>query len=62
MSACPVDKFGSNAALKFLSSRQALSDLSVFVEFIRQTYNLPTNKIVTFGGSYPGTLRRDPLA
>eukprot|EP00730_Choanoeca_flexa_P016424 TRINITY_DN7750_c0_g1_i2.p1 TRINITY_DN7750_c0_g1~~TRINITY_DN7750_c0_g1_i2.p1 ORF type:complete len:509 (+),score=144.87 TRINITY_DN7750_c0_g1_i2:2-1528(+) len=56
MSACPVDNFNDESALKYLSSRQALADLSVFVEFIRKEYNLPSNKIVTFGGSYPGML------
>ncbi|KAK3589932.1 hypothetical protein CHS0354_034949 [Potamilus streckersoni] len=42
--------------LKYLSSRQALADLAYFVQFIRQKFNLPTNKLISFGGSYSGSL------
>ncbi|EDQ86489.1 uncharacterized protein MONBRDRAFT_28146 [Monosiga brevicollis MX1] len=56
MSACPVENPLAKGALRYLSSRQALGDLAAFISYIRQQYNLPNNKIVTFGGSYPGML------
>eukprot|EP01134_Creolimax_fragrantissima_P006913 CFRG6913T1 len=43
--------------LQYLSSQQALADLSTFHTEISVRYNLTsTNKWVTFGGSYPGML------
>ena len=58
-SACPVASFGKDPAhaLRFLSSRQALGDLATFHAYATQKYDLaPTNRWVTFGGSYPGML------
>lgn len=56
-SACPVPDVQAPGALKFLSSRQALGDLTAFVAFISNKYNLTqANKIVSWGGSYPGML------
>ncbi|EGD81876.1 thymus specific serine peptidase [Salpingoeca rosetta] len=58
MSACPVTSFlKPKDALRFLSSRQALADLAGFHAYATATYGLkPTNKWVSFGGSYPGML------
>jgi len=56
-SACPVPDVQAPGALKFLSSRQALGDLAAFVQFITTEYKLtPANKLVSWGGSYPGML------
>eukprot|EP00467_Chlorarachnion_reptans_P004881 CAMPEP_0114523406 /NCGR_PEP_ID=MMETSP0109-20121206/21271_1 /TAXON_ID=29199 /ORGANISM="Chlorarachnion reptans, Strain CCCM449" /LENGTH=493 /DNA_ID=CAMNT_0001704713 /DNA_START=32 /DNA_END=1513 /DNA_ORIENTATION=+ len=58
-SACPVSDFDDppKVSLRFLSSRQALSDLAQFHAFATEEYNLTAeNKWVTFGGSYPGML------
>ena len=44
----------SLANLRFLSSRQALADLAYFIEYFRKQHNLTNNKLITFGGSYPG--------
>eukprot|EP01013_Petalomonas_cantuscygni_P042325 TRINITY_DN7618_c0_g2_i1.p1 TRINITY_DN7618_c0_g2~~TRINITY_DN7618_c0_g2_i1.p1 ORF type:complete len:497 (+),score=93.47 TRINITY_DN7618_c0_g2_i1:61-1551(+) len=59
-SACPVD-FSAPAngenLLRFLSSRQALADAAMFVSHMTQKYHFaPTNKWVSWGGSYPGML------
>lgn len=46
----------SLASMRYLSTHQALADISRFIsEFLIPNYNIdPTvNKIVTFGGSYP---------
>lgn len=41
--------------LRFLSSQQATSDVAEFITQIGANYSLgPSNKWVTFGGSYPG--------
>lgn len=40
--------------LRYLNSRQALADLANFIDWFRQQSNLPDNKLITFGGSYPG--------
>ncbi|KAK3095371.1 hypothetical protein FSP39_013868 [Pinctada imbricata] len=42
--------------LEYLSSEQALADLANFIQFIKEKYNLHTSKLITFGGSYPGSL------
>ncbi|XP_052816348.1 putative serine protease K12H4.7 [Mya arenaria] len=42
--------------LRFLSSRQALADLAEFIDYFRVKRKLPTNKLISFGGSYPGSL------
>ncbi|CAL6102724.1 Serine_carboxypeptidase [Hexamita inflata] len=38
----------------FLSSRQALADLTEFAAYLKKTYGV--TKIITYGGSYPGNL------
>ena len=44
-------------SLKYLSSKQALADLASFRMFIYSKYNLTEwNKLISFGGSYPGSL------
>lgn len=42
--------------LAYLSSEQALADLAYFITYIRDKYRLYQNKLITFGGSYPGSL------
>ena len=44
--------------LRFLSSHQAIADIASFITgYLRPTFNLTrANKLVTFGGSYPGVL------
>lgn len=42
--------------MQFLSSEQALADLAAFITFAKDKYNLPDNKWIAFGGSYPGGL------
>jgi hypothetical protein len=50
----PTEDF-STKNLKYLSSQQALADLSYFIVSMNQQYNLaPGTKWVAFGGSYPG--------
>eukprot|EP00043_Microstomoeca_roanoka_P018195 m.193365 g.193365 ORF g.193365 m.193365 type:complete len:495 (-) comp16779_c8_seq4:201-1685(-) len=57
MSACPVNAFNDQSALKYLSSRQALADLASFHAYATQKYGLTAqNKWISFGGSYPGML------
>lgn len=47
----------STENLKYLSSEQGLADLATFRQFIHSSYNLgDSNKWVSFGGSYPGSL------
>ncbi|XP_033638180.1 thymus-specific serine protease-like [Asterias rubens] len=42
--------------LSFLNSEQALADLAHFRQFMAMKMNLTTNKCISFGGSYPGSL------
>lgn len=43
--------------LVYLSSEQALSDISYFIEKMTAKHNLPDGtQWVAFGGSYPGSL------
>ncbi|KAL4235486.1 Thymus-specific serine protease [Mactra antiquata] len=46
--------------LKYLSSRQALADLAYFIDWFKYngytSLNLSNSKVITFGGSYPGSL------
>ncbi len=42
--------------LSFLSSEQALADLAYFRQFMAMKMNLTSNKWISFGGSYPGSL------
>ena len=47
----------STENLKYLSSEQGLADLATFRQFIHSKFNLKdSNKWVSFGGSYPGSL------
>lgn len=47
----------STHSLEVLTTEQALADVAAFVSFFRTEYNLTAeNKIVTFGGSYPGMM------
>ena len=62
----------STESLKFLTSQQALSDLAVFVEYIKDfnmnekdlkstpplklRFSTTLSKVIVFGGSYPGNL------
>lgn len=42
--------------LQYLSSEQALADLSIFITAMNEQYGLSTLKWIAFGGSYPGSL------
>ncbi|XP_055609712.1 putative serine protease K12H4.7 [Uranotaenia lowii] len=47
----------STRNLTYLTSEQALADLSYFIESMNRKYNLtPENRWISFGGSYPGSL------
>ena len=46
----------SGASLRFLNSEQALADLAAFRQAMTDKYNLTTNRWISFGGSYPGSL------
>ena len=48
----------STPNMRFLSSHQAIADIATFFDgYLRPTFNLTRgNKLVTFGGSYPGAL------
>ncbi len=52
----PVPDF-TTPNMRWLSSRQALADISLFHSHITQQFGLiPRNKWVTWGGSYPGMM------
>ena len=42
--------------MKYLSSSQALEDLATFIADMKTSMNLESNKWISFGGSYPGSL------
>ena len=42
--------------LRYLSSEQALADLAYFITYARDKYRMYFNKLITFGGSYPGKM------
>jgi pimeloyl-ACP methyl ester carboxylesterase len=44
------------ANLKLLTSRQAVTDYAQFIDFILGSYNTTASRVVTFGGSYSGSL------
>ncbi|CAB4063743.1 unnamed protein product [Lepeophtheirus salmonis] len=46
----------STENLKYLTSQQAIEDIVEFIAHIKEKYDIPNNKWVTFGGSYPGSL------
>jgi len=46
----------STPNLRYLSSQQALADLSTFIEAMKIKYNAQDSPVITFGGSYPGSL------
>lgn len=43
-------------SLSYLSSEQALADLANFINNQTTARNLTKSKVITFGGSYPGSL------
>lgn len=43
-------------SLRYLSSEQALADLANFISNQTMSRGLSTSKVITFGGSYPGSL------
>merc|ERR1719153_1872137 len=46
----------SRENMRFLSSRQGLEDLAVFIDAMNTRYNLTDAPWISFGGSYPGSL------
>ncbi|XP_059142067.1 putative serine protease K12H4.7 [Physella acuta] len=46
----------STENLRYLSSEQALADLAAFIVFLKESLGDPDVKVITFGGSYPGSL------
>lgn len=53
----PGDGTLSTANLKkLLSADQALADYANLISYIKAKYNTPSSKVVTFGGSYSGSL------
>jgi len=46
----------STPNLQYLSSDQALADLSYFIQNFKATWKAQSASVVTFGGSYPGAL------
>ena len=52
----PGDGTLSTKNLALLSADQALADYAVFIDFIKSTYRCADSKVVTFGGSYSGSL------
>jgi len=52
----PGDGTLSLENLRLLSADQALADFAVMIDYIRKTYHAEDSKIVTFGGSYSGSL------
>jgi hypothetical protein len=51
----PVPPY-STQRLQLLTPQQSLADTARFILFIKNQYNIPNAKVVTFGGSYPGWL------
>ena len=47
----------SSAALKYLTTKQALADVARFIDTINKEYKFTNPRWVTFGGSYPGNLK-----
>jgi len=52
----PGDGTLSTENLHLLSADQALADYAVVIDFIKKTYKAADSKVVTFGGSYSGSL------
>jgi len=46
----------SNKNMRFLSSEQALADTTLFINYIKTTFNTPNSRVLTAGGSYSGAL------
>ena len=46
----------STSNLQFLSSEQALADLARIISFVKDEYETPNSKVISWGGSYPGCL------
>jgi len=47
--------------LRYLNTRQALADVAEFILFIKEQYNLKNAPLITFGGSYSGSLSLVPF-
>jgi len=52
----PGDGTLSTENLRLLSADQALADYAVFIDFIKHQFKAGDSKVVTFGGSYSGSL------
>jgi len=52
----PGDGTLSTENLRLLSADQALADYAVFIDFIKKQFKAADSKVVTFGGSYSGSL------
>jgi len=52
----PGDGTLSTSNLRLLSADQALADYAVFISYIKSQFNAADSKVVTFGGSYSGSL------
>jgi len=52
----PGDGTLSTSNLRLLSADQALADYAVFIDYIKKEYKAADSKVVTFGGSYSGSL------
>jgi len=52
----PGDGTLSTENLQLLSADQALADYAVVIEYIKEKFNAGDSKVVTFGGSYSGSL------
>jgi len=52
----PGDGTLSTENLRLLSADQALADFAVFIDFIKKEFKAADSKVVTFGGSYSGSL------
>jgi len=52
----PGDGTLSTQNLRLLSADQALADYAVMISYIKEKYHAADSKVVTFGGSYSGSL------
>jgi len=52
----PGDGTLSTSNLRLLTADQALADYAVFIDFIKSEFKAADSKVVTFGGSYSGSL------
>jgi len=52
----PGDGTLSTENLRLLSADQALADYAVFIDYVKKTFKAADSRVVTFGGSYSGSL------